>query len=164
MNLRSRGPGGGLTIDEYIAVYCYSDTQKVGIQIPTNSIQVLGLKAIVLTLGRIIGLASLHQASQPLMFYAVECRRPTMYDWSTALLGNMKHQLSECKMGRVQKFDFSNILSTFFFEHVLGFIPRVDVPLHGVRDPSQWRSMDAMHRLGGRRVSNPYPPDLFPWW
>ena len=76
MNLRSRGPGGGLTIDEY----CYPDTEKVGSQIPTNSIQVLGLKAILLTLGRITGLASLHQALQPLMFYAVECMRPMLYD------------------------------------------------------------------------------------
>ena len=30
MNLHSQGgPGGGLTIDEYIAVYCYPDTEKV---------------------------------------------------------------------------------------------------------------------------------------
>ena len=59
MNLSSRGPRGGLTIDEYIAVYCYQDTEKVRIHIPTNSIQVLGLNAILLTLGRIAGLASL---------------------------------------------------------------------------------------------------------
>ena len=57
MNLRSRGPGGGLTIYEYIAVYYYLDMEKMGSQIPTNSIQVLGLKAILLTLGRIAGLA-----------------------------------------------------------------------------------------------------------
>ena len=63
MNLRSCGAGGGLTIDEYIVVCCYLDTKKVGSQIPTNSIQVLGLKAILLTLGMIAGLASLHQAS-----------------------------------------------------------------------------------------------------
>ena len=49
VNLRSRGPGGGLTIDKYIAVYFYLDTEKVGSQIPTNSIQVLSLKAILLT-------------------------------------------------------------------------------------------------------------------
>ena len=60
VNLCSRRLEGGLTIDEYIAVYYYPDTKKVGIQIPTNSIQVLGLKAILLTLGRIVGLASLH--------------------------------------------------------------------------------------------------------
>ena len=132
MNLRSHGPRGDLTIDEYIAVYCYLDTDKVGSQIPTNSIQVMGLKAILLTLGRIAGLASLHQDSWPLMFYTVECMRPTLYDWSTALLGNMKHHLSECKMGRVQNFGFSSILSTFFFECVPGLIPRVDIHLHVV--------------------------------
>ena len=80
MNLCSHRPRGGLTIDEYIAVYYYPDTEKVGSQIPTNSIQVLGLKAILLTLGKIEGLASLHQASRPLMFYAMECMRPTVYD------------------------------------------------------------------------------------
>ena len=101
VNLRSRKPGGGLTIDEYIDVYYYPDTEKVGSQIQTNSIHVLGLKDILLTLDMIADLASLHQASQPLMFYAVECMRPTIYDYSTTLLSNMKHQLSECNMGRV---------------------------------------------------------------
>ena len=38
VNLHSHGPRGGLTIDEYIVVYCYPDTEKVGSQIPTNSI------------------------------------------------------------------------------------------------------------------------------
>ena len=38
VNLRSRRPGGGLTIDDYIAVYYYPETKKVGSQIPTNSI------------------------------------------------------------------------------------------------------------------------------
>ena len=90
VNLCSHGPRSGLTIDEYIDVYCYPDIEKVRSQIPTNSIQVLGLKAILLTLSRIAGLASLHQDSQPLMFYAVECMRPIVYDWSTALLSNMK--------------------------------------------------------------------------
>ena len=38
VNLRSREPGGGLTIDEYIAMYYYPDMEKVESQIPTNSI------------------------------------------------------------------------------------------------------------------------------
>ena len=38
VNLRSRGPIGGLTFDEYIAMYCYLDMEKVRSQIPTNSI------------------------------------------------------------------------------------------------------------------------------
>ena len=165
VKLRSRGgPTGGLTIDEYIVVYCYPDMEKVGSQIPPNSIQVLGLNAILLTLGRIAGLASLHQASWPLMFYVVECMRPMVYDWSTTLLSNMKHQLSECKMGRVRNFSFNSILSMFFFERVPGLSPRVDVPLHGVRDLAERRWVDVMRRLGGGRVANPYPTDFFPWW
>ena len=87
-----------------------------------------------------------------------------MHDQSTRLLGNMKHQLSECKMGRVRNFGFSSILSTFFFEHVLRLSPRVDVPLHGVQYLAQRRWVDAMHILGGGRVSNPYLADFFPWW
>ena len=73
MNLQSHGPGGGLTIDEYIVVYYFPEMEKVGSQISTRSIQILGLKAILLALGRIAGLASLHQASWPMMLYAVEC-------------------------------------------------------------------------------------------
>ena len=93
MNLRCRGPGGGLTIDEYIDVYYLLNTEKVGSQILTNAIQILGLKSILLALGRIPFLASLHQASRPMMFYAVECMRPTIYDWSTTLLIDVGVQL-----------------------------------------------------------------------
>ena len=60
MNLRSHGIGGRLTINEYIVVYFLPDTEKVGSQILTNAVQNLGLKTILLELGRIIGLASLH--------------------------------------------------------------------------------------------------------
>ena len=73
VSLQSRGLGGGLTIDEYIAMYCFPETKKVGSQILKNSIQILGLKAILLALGMITGLASLHQASWPMMFYTIEC-------------------------------------------------------------------------------------------
>ena len=71
MNIGSRGPGGGLTIDDYIAVYFFLENKKVGCQILTDSIQVPELKAILLALDRIASLASLHQALRPLMFYAV---------------------------------------------------------------------------------------------
>ena len=60
VNLHSHGPGGGLTIDEYIVVYYFSGREKAGSQISTNYIHVLGLKAILLALSRIVVLASLH--------------------------------------------------------------------------------------------------------
>ena len=61
----------------------------------------------------------------------------THSDWSTALLSNMKHQLSDCKMGKVRNFSFGSILSTFFFARVPGLSPRVEIPPHGVRDLAQ---------------------------
>ena len=67
-------------------------------------------------------------------------------------------------MGRVRNFSFSSILSTFFFERVLGLSPRVDIPPHGFQDPAQRRWENVMRRLGGGRVANPYPADFFPWW
>ena len=63
-----------------------------------NSIQSLSLKVIFLVLARIEGLASLHQVSQPLMFYSVDCMIPMVYDWSTSLLRTMKQQLIEGKL------------------------------------------------------------------
>ena len=67
VNLHFRGGlGGGLTINEYIAVYCYPDIAKVGSQVLTNAIEVLGLKAILLTLGKITGLAPLHHGTRGL--------------------------------------------------------------------------------------------------
>ena len=104
-----------------------------------NLIQNLELKAILLVLDRIAGLASLHQESRPLMFYEVECMRPTIYDWSTSLLGNMKQQLTDCKMGRVRNFGFASISSTFLFERVSVLIPRVQIPPHGPWNPAQTR-------------------------
>ena len=71
----------------------------VGIQVPIQAISNLSLKIIVLMLTRIIGSAPLHQASITLMFYEIECARPTIYDWCTSLLTNMKGQLTECKQG-----------------------------------------------------------------
>ena len=80
MYLQSRGSGGRLPIDEYIVVYYLPDTKKVGSQILTNSIHILGLKAILFSLGMIAGLDSLHHASRSMMFYAVECMRIALYD------------------------------------------------------------------------------------
>ena len=114
VNLWSRGLGGGLIIHEHINVYCVQDTEKFRSQIPTNAIQNLELKSILLALGWIARLEFLHQDSRPMIFYVVECICPTIYDWSTSLLRNMKKQLIDCKMGRIRNFSYDNILSTFF--------------------------------------------------
>ena len=67
-------------------------------------------------------------------------------------------------MGRVRNFRFGSILSTFFFEWVLGLSPRVEIAPHGVWDLAQHHWANVMCRLGGSRVANPYPVEFFPWW
>jgi hypothetical protein len=97
VDLNSWRAGSGMKVEEYIEAHYVSGTPMVGSQIPIWEISDLSLKIIVLVLTRIIGLASLHQESRLLMFYAVECARPTIYYWCTSLLTNMKGQLTECK-------------------------------------------------------------------
>jgi hypothetical protein len=90
VDLKSWGAGSGMKVEEYIEAHCVVGTPMVGSQIPIWAIGNLSLKIIVLMLTRIIGSVSLHQASRPLMFYALECASPTVYDWCTSLLTNMK--------------------------------------------------------------------------
>jgi hypothetical protein len=71
VNLKSRGAGSGMKIEEYIDAHCVAGTPKVGSQVPIQAINNLSLKIIVLVLTRIIGSTSLHHESRPLMFYAV---------------------------------------------------------------------------------------------
>jgi hypothetical protein len=148
VNLKSRGAGSGMKIKEYIDAHCVAGTPKVGSQLPIRAINNLSLKIIVLVLTRITGSTSLHQASRLLMFYAVQCMRPTVYDWCTSLLTNMKGQLTECKQGSKRNFGFASILCSFFFERVLGLGPRVEILLRGPRDPSMARWTEVMRRQG----------------
>jgi hypothetical protein len=125
-----------MKIEEYIDSHYVVGTPKVGSQLPIREINNISLNIVVLVLTRITGLASLHQASRPLMFYVVECLRPTIYDWCTSLLANMKSQLTECKEGSKRNFGFASILCNFFFERVPGLGPRVEILSRGPRDPA----------------------------
>jgi hypothetical protein len=95
MDLKSRRVESGMKVEEYIEAQSVAGTPMVGSQIPIRAIGNLRLKIIVIVLTRIIGSTSLHQSSGTLMFYALECARPTMYDQYTSLLTNMKGQLKE---------------------------------------------------------------------
>jgi hypothetical protein len=71
VNLKSRGEGSGMKIEEYIDAHCVVGTSKVGSQVPIQAIKNLDLKIIVLVFTRIQCSSSLHQASRSFMFYAV---------------------------------------------------------------------------------------------
>ena len=84
-----RKPIGGLTIEDYVQVYCVEDAQKVGTQIPIIDLKDLYKNILLFTIGRVVGSASLHQASRTQMSIAVECLIHPFH-WCTKLLRNMK--------------------------------------------------------------------------
>ena len=100
-NLREGGWGdSSLTIQEYITMYCEEGTQKVASQIPIARIRTLALRSVAYCLVRMSDTTTQHVISRPLMYYALECMRPTVYDWCTSLLASVRTQLTTCKMGR----------------------------------------------------------------
>jgi len=80
VNLKARGDRSGMNIEDYITTHCIAGIEKVGRQLPIRAINNLSLNIVVLVLKQITGSISLHHASRPLMFYSVECLRPTVYD------------------------------------------------------------------------------------
>jgi hypothetical protein len=61
-----------MNIEDYITFHCVAGTEKVGSQLPLWEIKNLSLKIVIIVLTWIMGSASLHQESRPLMFYSVE--------------------------------------------------------------------------------------------
>jgi hypothetical protein len=164
INLKSWGEGSIMKIEEYIDAHYVVGTPKVGSQLPIQAINNLSLNIVVLILSRITGSASLHQASRPLMLYAIECLIPIIYDWCTSLIDNMKSQLTKCKHASKRNFMFNSILCIFFFEQVLGLGPRVKILPRGPCDPAMALWTKVMRQQGVGRVPTPYNEDLFYWW
>jgi hypothetical protein len=134
--LNALGSRSGMNIEDYIATHFITGTEKVGSQLSIKVINNLSLKIVVLVLTQITGSASLHQASRPLMFYSLDFLQPTVYDWCTSLLANMKSQRTDYKLGTKRNFGSTSILCSFFFERVPSLGPRFEIVMHGPRDPS----------------------------
>jgi len=62
VNLKARGDGSGMNIEEYIATHYIGGTEKLGSQLPIRAINNPSVNIVVLVLTRITGSASLHQA------------------------------------------------------------------------------------------------------
>jgi hypothetical protein len=83
-------PSGPLNIVELIGLHFEDGTDKMGTQVSINNISDLSLKVIVFLIGKIIGSAALHQASQTPMNCVVQFLNAHVFDWSTTLLDCMK--------------------------------------------------------------------------
>ena len=110
-----------LTIQEYINAYCKAGTQKVASQIPIVQIETLTLRSVEYCIVRMSGTAAQHVISCLLMYYTLECMRPTIYDWCIGLLAYVCTQLTACKIGRQKNFGYGSLICLFFFERILAF-------------------------------------------
>ena len=124
----------GLTIEDYVQVYCVDNAQKVGTQIPIRYMKDLYMNILLFTIGRVAGSTSLHQASRTQMSIVVECLIH-IFDWCTALLSNMKKHLASIWKAKTKIFRYGTILLTFFLERVPGLQPKVISTISNLRDP-----------------------------
>ena len=108
-------------------MYCEDDTQKVDSQIPIARIQTLALRSVAYCLVRMSGTTTQHLISHSLMYYALECMRPTVYDWCTGMLASVSTQLTTCKIGRQKNFGYGSLICSFFFERILALTLRVSL-------------------------------------
>ena len=127
-------PLGGLTVDDYVHVYCVEGSKKVGTQIAIKYLRDLHMNFLLFTIGTVAGSASLHQPSRTQMRIAVECLTH-LYDWCTSLLMNMKQQLTSIRKVKTKHFGYGTILMKFFFEKIHGLRPKVISSISSPRDP-----------------------------
>ena len=98
------------------------------------------------------------------MSIAVECLTHA-YDWCTALLMNMKQQLTSIHQVKTKHFGYGTILMTFFFEKIPVLRPRVISTISSPRDPIIACQADMMKKLGGSEVPRTtWYDELFQWW
>jgi hypothetical protein len=125
VNLKARGEGSRIKIEEYIDVHCVAGTPKIGSQVPIQAINNLSLKIIVLVLTRIIGSALLYHASRPLMFYAVQCMKLTVYDWCSSLS-------KRCIRTRARKAQLIDRHNLPFVRKAKSTVQIIDIGVHGM--------------------------------
>ena len=129
LNLCGGGRGdASLTIQEYIDTYYKDGTQKVASQIPIARITTLALHSIVFCLVNMLSTTAQHVISHPLVYYALECTWPTIFDWCIGLLVFVRAQLMKWNMGQHRNFGYGILICSFFFKRVLALSPWVSLP------------------------------------
>ena len=102
---------GGETVRDYILQHSYPgvEPRKDG-KINILDVRDFPLRTILFTIAKITGTITLHVANQSYMQYVLECLGPTVFNWSEAVLSQIKEQLNKEKGGRKKNFSYGSIL------------------------------------------------------
>jgi hypothetical protein len=87
-------------VDVYLARHCVSGERLAGGRIPIKDIRELSLWSILFSIMSVTGSTSVHLAFRSQVAYGVQCLEPTLFNWSTGFLRNVKDQVSRCRMGQ----------------------------------------------------------------
>lgn len=123
----------------------------------------MALSSIAYYLVRMSGTMAQHIISCPLIYYALECTRPMIYDWCTRLLASIRTHLMTCKVGQKKNFGYGSLICSFFFKRILTLAPRVSLPPSPMREPQMRRWTLLWYCLGGGPPRH-YNEDFFNWW
>ena len=132
-------------------------------QIPIAQIRTLALRSVAYCLVRMSSIASQHVISHPLVYYTLECMRPTVYEWCTSMLASICTQLTSCKMGRGKIFGYGSLIFSFFFKRIPVLTLRVSMPPPPLREPQMERWTRLWYHLGGCPTQR-YDEEFFNWW
>ena len=99
------------------------------------------------------------------MALGIECLEPKIFNWSAAVLVNLKDQLSRCKNGKQKLFGYGSILVSFFLERIPLLRPHMSLPDPSPTEPrmERWTSLMPRTETGGRDVFS-YDTGFFAWW
>jgi hypothetical protein len=96
----SRQQGVPMPVKEYVANHFVPGSRLVGSRIVKKNVRDLPLRSVLFSITNLVGITSAHLASRSHMAYALQCVEPTLFNWSTIFLHNVKDQISRCRMGQ----------------------------------------------------------------
>jgi hypothetical protein len=151
--------------EDYVDTFCREGTRKVSGKIPIKNVEDRCLQSILYTICKLSGSTGSHVALKSQMALGIECLEPKIFNWSSAVLVNLKDQLSRCRNGKQKLFGYGSILVSFFLERVPLLRPHMVLPPPSPTEPRMERWTSLMPRLetGGRDVFA-YNDGFFAWW
>jgi hypothetical protein len=109
---------GRLPMSEYCRHYCVLEAERSKGKVAIWGVQNLTLRTILFTIACRAGSAAPHMALESYFQYAIECTEPRVFNWSDAVLHNMKRKLMKYRRGNLKQFGYGSLLVSFFLERV----------------------------------------------
>ena len=89
----------GESMDMLIGRHCKKEKKSSSGKVDIRTINNLPLKVLFHTITRVVGAQAPPEATKTQLQTAIDCMAPTIFNWSEAVLANMKKQLTKFKNG-----------------------------------------------------------------